>query len=65
MSKDIALAAGPDGKSRQLENGLAIRCVRSTRAAITQQTHRKLVYRPLQFHERSLHFIGAHDERSP
>ena len=26
------------------------------------QTHRELVYRPLQFHERSWHFIGANDE---
>jgi len=26
------------------------------------QTHRELVYRPLQFHERSQHFICAHNE---
>jgi len=26
------------------------------------QTHRELVNRALQFHERSQHFIGAHDE---
>jgi len=26
------------------------------------QTHRELVYGRLQFHERSQHFIGAHDE---
>jgi len=24
--------------------------------------HRELVYRPLQFHERSQHFIGTNDE---
>ena len=26
------------------------------------QTHRELVYRALQFQERSQHFIGTHDE---
>jgi len=26
------------------------------------QTHRELVYRPLQFHERGQHFIGANDK---
>jgi len=26
------------------------------------QTHRKFVYRPLQFHKRSQHFISADDE---
>jgi hypothetical protein len=25
-------------------------------------THGELVYRPLQFHKRSQHFIGSHDE---
>jgi hypothetical protein len=29
---------------------------------LRDQTHRELVYRPLQFHERSQHFIGTHDE---
>jgi hypothetical protein len=28
-------------------------------------THRELVYRSLQFHERSQDFIGAHDETFP
>jgi len=26
------------------------------------QIHREFVYRPLQFHKRSRHFIGPHDE---
>jgi hypothetical protein len=30
--------------------------------ASQDQTHRELVYRPLQFHERSQHLIGAHNE---
>jgi hypothetical protein len=29
---------------------------------LRDQTHRELVYRPLQFHERGQDFIGAHDE---
>ena len=32
---------------------------------LQDQTHRELVYRPLQFHERSQHFIGAHNETLP
>jgi len=32
------------------------------RGLLRDQTHRELVYRPLQFHERSEHFIGANDE---
>jgi hypothetical protein len=30
--------------------------------SLQDQTHRELVYRPLQFHERSQFFFGAHDE---
>jgi hypothetical protein len=33
-----------------------------SKVATRDQTHRELVYRPLQFHERSQHFIGPHDE---
>src|SRR5262249_30172203 len=29
---------------------------------LEQQTHRELVYCPLEFHERSQYFIHAHDE---
>jgi len=29
---------------------------------LRDQIHRELVYRPLQFHKRSPHFIGAHNE---
>jgi len=29
---------------------------------LRDQTHRERVYRPLQFHERSQHFIGVHNE---
>jgi hypothetical protein len=29
---------------------------------LQDQTHRELVYRRFQFHERSQHFIGTHDE---
>jgi len=29
---------------------------------LRDQTHRERVYRPLQFHERSQHFIGVHHE---
>jgi hypothetical protein len=32
---------------------------------LQDQTHRELVYRPLQFHECSQQFIGAHDETLP
>jgi len=32
------------------------------RGPLQDQTHPELVYRPLQFHERSQHFIGTHDE---
>jgi hypothetical protein len=29
---------------------------------LRDQTQRERVYRPLQFHERSQHFIGVHNE---
>jgi len=38
------------------------RFLRGTGAAITVSNSRELVNRALQFHERSQHFIGAHDE---
>jgi hypothetical protein len=36
-----------------------------SKVATRDQTHRELVDRPLQFHERSQHFIGTHDETLP
>jgi len=35
------------------------------RGPLRDQTHGELVYRPLQFHERSQHLIGTHDEALP
>jgi hypothetical protein len=32
------------------------------RVPLGDQTHRELVYRPLQFYEGSQNFIGTHDE---
>ena len=34
----------------------------ATTSDLQDQAYRELVYRPLQFHERSSHFIGPHDE---
>src|SRR5262245_45588683 len=36
----------------------------SSGEVLHDQTDRKLVYRPLQFHKRSQLFLGAHDEAS-
>jgi hypothetical protein len=37
-------------------------CAHVSARPLRDQTHRELVDRPLQFHKRSPHFIGAHDE---
>jgi len=41
---------------------LFIRVRTFLRRPLRDQTHRELVYRPLQFHKPSEHFIGGHDE---
>jgi hypothetical protein len=53
---------------RRLERGCPLRVDSAPQCALTSaqrlrdQTHRELVYRPLQFHKRSQLLIGTHNE---
>jgi hypothetical protein len=41
---------------------MSTRAISGSGEVLRDQTHCELVYRPLQFHERSQYFIGADDE---
>jgi len=58
----VRLISGANRDSSS-ENAVSFSWARTfLRGPLRDQTHRQLVYRPLQFHERSQLFIGTHNE---